>query len=94
MSKLRFQITMSVDGYVAGPNQSVTNPLGEGGFDLHKWAFETKSFREMKGMEGGATGQDDAIFAESFQNIGATIMGRFVNSPLAGHYKWLRRALE
>ena len=56
MSKLRFQITMSVDGYVAGPNQSVTNPLGEGGFDLHKWAFETKSFREMKGMEGGATG--------------------------------------
>ena len=62
MSKLRFQITMSVDGYVAGPNQSVENPLGEGGMDLHKWAFATKSFREMEGMEGGATGQDDANF--------------------------------
>jgi dihydrofolate reductase len=67
---------MSVDGYVAGPNQSREHPLGERGGELHQWAFAVRSFREMHGMEGGATGPDDAILAESFQNIGATIMGR------------------
>ena len=76
MTRLRFNITMSVDGYVAGPNQSVTHPLGEGGEELHKWAFAARSFREVHGMEGGTTGPDDAIVAESIQNIGATIMGR------------------
>jgi dihydrofolate reductase len=76
MTKLRFNITMSLDGYVAGPNQSVDNPLGEGGFELHKWALATRFFREMHGMEGGATGADDDVGRETFQNIGATIMGR------------------
>ena len=76
MSKLRLQMTMSVDGYVAGPNQSVTNPLGEGGQALHEWAFAVRTFRKTHGMEGGTTGPDDEIAAESLQNIGATIMGR------------------
>lgn len=76
MSSLRFNITISLDGYVAGPRQSVTHPLGEGGEALHKWAFAVRTFRELHGMEGGATGPDDAIAAESLQNIGATIMGR------------------
>jgi dihydrofolate reductase len=76
MASLRFQITMSVDGYVAGPNQSVENPLGEGGGELHNWAVAVRSFREMHGMEGGTRGADDDVVAESLQNVGATIMGR------------------
>ena len=76
MTKLRFQITMSLDGYVAGPNQSVKNPLGEGGERLHDWAWTTRTFRASHGMEGGETGPDDDIAAETLQNIGATIMGR------------------
>jgi dihydrofolate reductase len=76
MTKLRLNITMSLDGYVAGPNQSVTHPLGEGGEQLHEWAFATRTFRAVHGMEGGATGPDDDIAAEYFHNVGATIMGR------------------
>ena len=76
MAILRLNITMSLDGYVAGPNQSVTHPLGEGGDQLHEWAFATRTFRAVHGMEGGATSPDDDIAAEYFQNIGATIMGR------------------
>lgn len=76
MAMLRFGITMSLDGYVAGPNQSVRNPLGEGGEQLHEWAFAVRSFREIHGMDGGTTGPDDEIAAESLRNIGATIMGR------------------
>src|SRR5262245_36299364 len=76
MTKLRLNITMSLDGYVAGPNQSVMHPLGQGGEQLHDWAFATRTFRAMHGMVGGATGPDDDIAAEYFQNIGATIMGR------------------
>ena len=57
---------MSLDGYVAGPNQSVANPLGEGGEKLHEWAFAVRTFRERHGMEGGATGPDDDIAAEYF----------------------------
>ena len=76
MTRLRLGLTMSLDGYVAGPNQSVAHPLGEGGEKLHEWAFAVRSFREQHGMEGGTTGPDDAVAAESLQNIGATIMGR------------------
>src|SRR5439155_12742873 len=76
MTALRLNMTMSLDGYVAGPNQSVANPLGEGGHELHNWAFATRAFRQMHGMEGGTAGPDDAIVAEMFENIGATIMGR------------------
>jgi dihydrofolate reductase len=76
MSRLRLSITMSLDGYVAGPRQSVKHPLGEGGQELHQWAFAVRTFRELHGMEGGTTGPDDGIVAESLQNIGATIMGR------------------
>jgi dihydrofolate reductase len=77
MSKLRFNISMSLDGYVAGPNQSLENPLGEGGEQLHDWVVKLKFFREMHGDSGGgATGIDDDVLRESFDNIGATIMGR------------------
>lgn len=77
MSKLRCQITMSLDGYVAGPNPSLENPLGEGGEDLHAWAYPTKTFRSMHGDgAGGETGVNDDALREAFEGIGATIMGR------------------
>jgi dihydrofolate reductase len=76
MSMLKLNITMSLDGYIAGPNQSVEHPLGEGGEKLHEWAFAVRTFRERHGMEGGANGPDDDVAAEYFANVGATIMGR------------------
>jgi dihydrofolate reductase len=76
MSKLRFNITMTLDGYIAGPNQSLENPLGEGMDHLHDWALETKAWREMHGLEGGETGINDDIMRETIADSGATIMGR------------------
>ena len=52
MAKLRFSVTMSLDGYLAGPGQSLENPLGEGGRGLHAWAFATRTFRKVHAMEG------------------------------------------
>lgn len=76
MSRLRLNITMTLDGYVAGPNQSVENPLGKGAEHLHDWLFKLKSFREMHGEHGGEAGPNDDVLREAFGNIGATIMGR------------------
>jgi dihydrofolate reductase len=76
MSKVRCNITMSIDGYVAGPNQSLEVPLGEGGEELHTWMFETKAFHEIQGETGGATGINDDVLRENHANTGATIMGR------------------
>jgi dihydrofolate reductase len=76
MGKLRFTISMSLDGYVAGPNQSLENPLGEGGEGLHEWALALRSWREPHGREGGETGPNDDVMLESRENIGATVMGR------------------
>jgi dihydrofolate reductase len=76
MSKLRFRISMSLDGFVAGPNQSVDNPLGVGGMRLHEWAFPLAAFRKMHGLEGGEVNESTAVVAESFANVGATVMGR------------------
>ena len=76
MTSLRFQISISLDGYAAGPNQSLEHPLGVGGHQLHQWAFGARTFRQTHGMDGGETGPDDDVAAESIRNIGATIMGR------------------
>jgi len=73
---VRLQITMSLDGYVAGPNQSLEHPLGERGEELHQWAFAARAFREMHGMEGGEPGPDSDVITEAFQNVGAYILGR------------------
>ena len=67
---------MSLDGFVAGPEQSVANPLGVGGMKLHEWVFPLKAWRSMHGMEGGETNESSKVVEESMQNIGATIMGR------------------
>ena len=76
MSRLRLTISMSLDGYVAGPRQSVENPLGVGGTRLHEWAFALAIFRETHGMEGGEVNASTVVVEESLANVGATIMGR------------------
>jgi len=76
MSKVRVHITVSADGYVAGPNQSEENPLGEGGGGLHDWAFALKAFRTPHGMEGGEVNASTPVLEEALANVGAEIMGR------------------
>lgn len=76
MSKLRFRISMSLDGFVAGPNQSVENPLGIGGMRLHEWVFPLAVWRATHGLEGGEVNESTEIIEESLANIGATVMGR------------------
>jgi dihydrofolate reductase len=75
---------VSVDGFGAGPDQSLENPLGVGGKQLHGWAFQTRTFRTMFGQDGGSTGVDDAYAARSFENLGAWILGRNMFGPVRG----------
>ena len=74
--RLRFRISISLDGYVAGPRQSVENPLGEGGMRLHEWFFPLAVFRRMYGQEGGTRDESTQLIEEALANAGATIMGR------------------
>ena len=76
MSKLRFRISMSLDGFVAGPSQSVDNPLGIGGMRLHEWVFPLAVWRAMHSLEGGEVNASSAVVEESLANVGATVMGR------------------
>jgi len=76
MGKVVAEISLSLDGYVAGPNPTLEKPLGEGGDQLHEWAFPLKSFREPHGLPGGETGPDDDLVAENLRANGAVVMGR------------------
>jgi dihydrofolate reductase len=67
---------MSLDGFIAGPNQSEENPLGEGGMQLHEWAFGLAAWRERHGEKGGEVNASTNVVEESLENIGATLMGR------------------
>ncbi len=84
MSSVRVHISTSLDGYIAGPNQSRENPLGEGGEGLHDWAVELKSWRELHGMQGGAENASDAVMEGTNANVGAEIMGRNKFGPPGG----------
>ncbi|MFE0758674.1 dihydrofolate reductase family protein [Inquilinus sp. NPDC058860] len=85
MSKLVVRaFSISLDGYGAGPEQSLENPLGKGGEDLHRWFIPTPTFRAMTGKEGGETGIDEDFAARSFENIGAWILGRNMFGPVRG----------
>ena len=85
MSKLRVQsFSISIDGYGAGPNQSLDNPLGVGGMGLHQWSFATRTFQRMHGNGEGATGVDDDFAARGFANVGAWILGRNMFGPVRG----------
>jgi dihydrofolate reductase len=76
VSKLRFNVTMSLDGFVAGPNQSEQDPLGVGGMELHQWIFPLEAWRQSHGEEGGEVNASTAVVEEWNANVGATIMGR------------------
>lgn len=76
MSKLRLRISMSLDGFVAGPSQSVENPLGIGGMSLHEWVFPLRVWRAPHGLEGGEDNESTRVIEESLVNVGATVMGR------------------
>lgn len=85
MPKLRVNaFSVSVDGYGAGPQQSLENPLGLGGMALHEWVFGTRTFRKMIGQEGGSTGIDERFAASAMENLGAWILGRNMFSPIRG----------
>jgi dihydrofolate reductase len=76
LGKVTCQISISLDGFVAGPNQSLENPIGEGGMRLHDWVFATASWRRQHGEEGGVDGVDSEVADEMVQGVGAYIMGR------------------
>jgi dihydrofolate reductase len=87
MSKLYVRaVSMSVDGYTAGPAQSLDNPLGVRGRELHEWVFATRGGRAMIGEQGGTEGIDNDYFDAGFRNIGASIMGRNMFGPIRGDW--------
>jgi dihydrofolate reductase len=85
MSKLRVHcFAMSVDGYGAGPHQSLEQPMGVGGMALHEWVFGTQTIRKMFGSDGGTTGTDNDFAARGIANLGAWILGRNMFGPIRG----------
>jgi dihydrofolate reductase len=87
MSMLRVHsFSISIDGYGAGPDQTVEEPLGVGGEALHDWIVLTKTFKQMYGSEGGTTGANDEFVARGFKNIGAWILGRNMFGPVRGSW--------
>jgi dihydrofolate reductase len=76
VARLRFDISMSLDGFIAGPNQSEEHPLGEGGMQLHEWAFELAAWRKPHGQDGGEVNASTKVVEESLENLGAAVMGR------------------
>lgn len=86
MSRLRVEsFTLSIDGFGAGPDQDLDNPLGLGGASLHGWALATRTFqRNLFGSESGETGVDDDFAARGFENVGAWILGRNMFGPVRG----------
>ena len=85
--KLRFKISMSLDGFVAGPSQSVNDPLGVGGMRLHEWIFPLAAWRGPQGEEGGEINASNTVVEESLANIGATVMGRNMFGGHPGPWK-------
>ncbi len=84
MSKVRAHISISADGYAAGPNQSEENPLGEGGMQLHDWVIALRAWREPHGQEGGEVNASSAVVEEEKANVGVHIMGRAMFGPPGG----------
>ena len=84
MSRFRCHISISLDGFVAGPNQSEEQPLGEGGEGLHDWVVELAAWREPHGLEGGEVNASTPIVEQSIENVGAAVMGRNMFGPPGG----------
>ncbi len=87
MQKLRVaNFSISIDGFGAGPNQDINNPLGVGGMNLHQWFFPTDIFQKMHSGKPGETGKDNDYAARGFENVGAWIMGRNMFGPVRGNW--------
>jgi dihydrofolate reductase len=84
VGKVRFQLSMSLDGYVAGPNQSEEHPLGEGGEQLHEWAIANVGWRRAHRLEGGEENASTPVLERVADNVGAVIMGRNMFGPVRG----------
>lgn len=86
LPKVKSQITISLDGYMAGPNQSEENPLGEGGMALHEWAFKQAFFNEMNGRDAGdgERGASNDVLRSTQENLGAVVIGRNMFGPIRG----------
>jgi dihydrofolate reductase len=84
MAKVKCQISISADGYLAGTNQSEEHPLGEGGMALHEWVFVLAAWREPHGRDGGEVNASTPIVEEAFGNTGAVVMGRNMFGPVRG----------
>lgn len=84
MSKVKCQISISADGYLAGPNQGEEHPLGEGGMALHEWVFKLAAWRQPHGREGGEVNASSEVLEEATANTGAVVMGRNMFGPVRG----------
>ncbi len=87
MTKLRFRIAISLDGYTSGPNQSLKDPLGIGGMNLHQWVFPLAVWRDPHGLKGGEENASNEVLKDALANIGATIMGRNMFGGHPGAWK-------
>ena len=88
MSQVRVAaFSISIDGFGAGPRQDLQNPLGVRGTELHGWFFHTEVFKRMQGQSGGSTGVDNDVAAQSFENVGAWILGRNMFGPVRGPWQ-------
>ena len=90
MGKVVADITMSLDGFVAGPNPTLEEPLGRDGEELHEWALETAAWREQHGLEGGEANVDSEVMAERVASVGAHVMGRKMFSGGSGPWRRTR----
>lgn len=88
MPKLKVDISVSLDGFIAGPNQTLEEPLGRGGEQLHEWGFSAQAWREAHGMDGGEAGVDSDVIDEGIAGVGAAVMGRRMFS--GGEGPWER----
>ena len=87
MGKVVVDISMSLDGFVAGPNPTLEEPLGEKGEELHEWVVRTNYWRERHGLEGGEEDEDSEVIREAFSSVGASVMGRKMFSGGSGPWE-------
>jgi dihydrofolate reductase len=88
MGQVTADITMTLDGFIAGPEDGVEKPLGEGGERIHRWLYDSTSWRELHGQEGGEKRIDDALVAEAFECSGAVVMGKRMFENGNGRNGW------
>jgi dihydrofolate reductase len=87
MARVSCDITMSLDGFIAGPSPSIEKPLGEGGERLHEWVYGLESWRRLHGLSGGTTNADSEILEEAVDGVGASVMGRKMFSGGTGPWE-------